>query len=230
MKQIKRFCVGIASLVVLSGNMIPTLAYANEIMNAEHDIFSTSEIPNLKHSPLFEGVYQRNLDKQIVSKFDEEGHLITQILDENDNILVSEIYKIDDNTFITTSSDSKNSYLETTDRYGQSNLSVYKKEKIRVSRDVVGNWSYTGIAIPRGAVDNAVNLGAEAALSYIGGLFGITAAAVNQILAFAGVGWSLGEMMGRALDTNGNGWIALYTRPRRAYPGGPITSYDHKTD
>lgn len=227
---VNRFCIGVASFFILSGNTIPPFVYANELRGVENAAVSTSEASVLKHSPLFEDVSRNHQDKQMLSSVDDKGNKITQILDEQGNILVAEIYNISDNTFITTSSDSDNAYIETTDTQGHSKITTYKKENIRVPRTVTEDWVYTGIAIPRGAIDNLVNLGTDAAFVAIGGLFGIGVASVNQLFATMGLGLSLGEMTGRALDVNGNGWIALYKRPIRAYTGGPITSYEHKTN
>lgn len=42
-------------------------------------------------------------------------------------------------------------------------------------------------------------------------------------------GWSFGELLGQALDRNGNGWVGLYKRTVQQYPNGPI-GYEHKTE
>ena len=49
------------------------------------------------------------------------------------------------------------------------------------------------------------------------------------MLAFMGVGGSVGEIAANGLDTNGNGWIGLYRRTVQEYRNGPI-NYQFKTN
>ncbi|HGA1114152.1 hypothetical protein Q7W24_11045 [Streptococcus suis] len=225
--KLKKMIVFLVTIVFVVSGVVPNIIYATEGNDYNRDSTTTENV--VQHSSLFESVYQKNLDKQVVTFVDENNNVITQVLDENRNIIVAEVYNTLENSFVTTSSDSSSVYLEITDEYGQSNLSVYSKTLVRVPRTIRGEWVYTGVAIPRAAIDNLTNLGVDAMVVGIGGLFGIGAAAVNQLLAFMGTGWSMGEMVGRALDTNGNGWVGLYKRSVREYPNGPV-NYEYKTN
>lgn len=144
--------------------------------------------------------------------YTDSGTMITQVLGDDEEVLVAEIYNPLTKITLTTANSETASFIEIRDSNGVSHLETYQKKMVWSERSGRGQWVYTGIAIPRGMVENLVNLGVDAAATALAGALGLTVAAVHHMIGFMGLGWSMGEMLGRALDRNGNGWIGLYSR------------------
>ncbi|MBI0907780.1 hypothetical protein [Streptococcus uberis] len=157
-----------------------------------------------------------------------EGQTVNTITDITGVVLVAEVINENDGTIVTTASDSNSVYIEETNQFGQVSLSTYEKELIRVRRAIRGQWQYTGIAVPTKTLTRIANMGVGAGTAALASIFGISIASVNAILSDVG-GWSFGELLGQALDRNGNGWVGLYKRTVQQYPNGPI-GYEHKTE
>lgn len=185
---------------------------------------------SIKHSALFLEFKDSNLEISESSYF-EDNKIVTTLIDSNGVVLATDIYDLLTHTIIATASSDTQSIIETTDVDGLVSRQFFEKIKtfVPVLRYVYDGWQYTGLAIPSGAVASLGNLAFGALVSGVAGLFGVAVATINSVLAFMGIGWSTGEMLARALDTDGNGWVALYKRARRAYRGGPIVGYGHKT-
>jgi len=61
-------------------------------------------------------------------------------------------------------------------------------------------------------------------------MFGISGAAASICCSYMGIksGMTAGNLA-KYLDSNGNGWIALYKRTVQYYKGGKIIGYEHRT-
>ena len=220
-------------------------------------IFSNAIFADEKHSTLYNQV--ENITNGNETSIIDGNEKISTVTDTSGNILVSEVYNEDTNTTITTTSTdsaaiiektvngrttrevfeylktpernviSENSFLSTK-QYSPKIMSFKQNKNFEFRlMAIYGKWTYTGVAIPKGAVSSLTNMGYSAFAASIGGLFGISTGAANALLAFMGVGASIGEIAANALDTNGNGWIGLYRRSVQTYPNGPKT-YDFKTN
>ncbi|RJZ11783.1 hypothetical protein DYZ47_02915 [Listeria monocytogenes] len=100
----------------------------------------------------------------------------------------------------------------------------------RQLRYVYDKWGYTGFAVPNSIFEWTFNLLGGGAISGIAGIFGISRAAAAMVLDFsAAMMYSPGGVLARHLDSDRNGWVALYKRGVRNYKGGPIFAYQHRT-
>ncbi|MFA9492377.1 hypothetical protein [Streptococcus sp. E17BB] len=185
---------------------------------------------SVRHSSLFTEIKAANPDKVEQSYF-ENNYIITMLVGENGIVLATDIYNLETHDMISSTSVNNRSIIETTDNTGLVSRQEFVKESVGRTgfRHVYDDWQYTGLAVPAGAVANLANAGFTATTAFLAGWFGVAVSVIHGILAFMGIGWSIGEMLATSLDTDGNGWIALHKRARRAYRGGSIVSYDHKT-
>lgn len=237
--KLTKFLLGIITVISL-GFIIPVNVFADE-----------------EHSDLYNQVEE--VTDGIKTDTIDGSEKISTIVDSTGNILVAEIYNEDTDTVITTTSTGSEAIIEKTvngvttrevfkysevpegiivseNTFTSSNNYTTKAMAFRPNKGsqinlmaTYGAWTYTGVAIPKGAVSSLTNMGYSAFAASVGGLFGIGTGAANAMLAFMGVGGSVGEIAANALDTNGNGWIGLYRRTVRHSPNGPI-NYQFKTN
>ena len=220
-------------------------------------VFSVNVFADEEHSDLYNQV-EEITDGTETSAVDGSEKINT-IVDSSGNILAAEVYNEDTDTVITTTSTGSEAIIEKTENgvttrevfkysevpegniisessFTNSNNYTTKATAFKPNKGVqvqlmaiYGPWTYTGVAVPKGAVSSLTNMGYSAFAASVGGLFGITTGAANAMLAFMGVGGSVGELAANGLDTNGNGWIGLYRRTVQEYRNGPI-NYQFKTN
>lgn len=220
-------------------------------------IFSTNVLADEEHSDLYNQVEE--VTNGTETNTVDGSEKISTIVDSSGNILVAEVYNEDTDTVITTTSTDSEAIIEKTvngvttresfkyseipegsiiSENSSASSSNYtakaiayrpgKKSQFKLMA-IYGAWTYTGVAIPKGAVSSLTNMGYSAFAASVGGLFGIGTGAANAMLAFMGVGGSVGEIAANGLDTNGNGWIGLYRRTVQEYRNGPV-NYQFKTN
>lgn len=220
-------------------------------------VFSVNVFADEEHSDLYNQV-EEVTDGTETSTVDGSEKINT-IVDSSGNILAAEVYNEDTDTVITTTSTDSEAIIERTvngvttrevfkysdipegsivsessftssNNYTAKAMAFKPNKGVQVQlMSIYGPWTYTGVAIPKGAVSSLTNMGYSAFAASVGGLFGITTGAANAMLAFMGVGGSVGEIAANGLDTNGNGWIGLYRRTVQEYRNGPI-NYQFKTN
>lgn len=198
------------------------------------------EVVEVDSPELFEAV-QENTDEILKEETSvvDDGE-ITMLVDKNEAVKATEIINDESNEQIVITNTGDNVIIEitTTDASGNQETiqEIYPIVKENVGDDLIknklvyGGWTYTGFAVGRNAFAALAGLGIGKIVGAFAAIFGISGSAASFCVNYMGIkgGFTAGDLASH-LDTNGNGWIALYKRTLQYYKGGKLIGYQHRT-
>lgn len=198
------------------------------------------ETKEIESPELIEAVKEnngQNLENQIEVVDNTE---ITTLVDENEVVQATEIVDTETNQQIAITNTGDSVIIERTtinDKGEQETIQeIYPviqediQDSLTQNRLVYSGWTYTHLAVGRTAFSVVAGMGISAITAAFAGIFGIAKKAASFVVTYMGIkGGMNSTSLARALDSNGNGWIALYKRSVRYYKGGKIIGYEHRT-
>ncbi|HHB0714459.1 hypothetical protein [Enterococcus faecium] len=218
-----------------------SLTGANVIVSAD-TIQSNEELQNPEtkevDSPeLFEDV-QKHSEEELTEVADTSE--ITTLIDENENVQAAEITNVNSDETIVITNNGDSVIIETTviDDNGESKttqeifpiIRENTKDNLLQSRLVYSGWSYTHLAVGRNAFSVVAGMAISKITAAFAAMFGISGAAASFAVGYMGIRSGMtAANLAKHLDSNGNGWIALYKRYVRNYKGGSVIGTQHRT-
>lgn len=214
-----------------------TTTYAETLIS---DIETTSETKELDAPELFNDVKENSSEHLTEETKITEGTEISTLTDENDEVKATEMTDIKTNETIVITNTGSEIIIETTtiNNEGEQEtiqeifpvITADTQDNLLNNKLVYSGWSYTGLAVGK----NVFAVVAGAAISKItaafAAIFGISGTAASFAVNYMGIRSGMtAANLAKYLDSNGNGWIALYKRSLRYYNGGNIIGYQHRT-
>ncbi|WP_249354943.1 hypothetical protein [Enterococcus hulanensis] len=103
-------------------------------------------------------------------------------------------------------------------------------DSLSQNRIIYGAWQYTGFAVGRQFFAALAGLGISKITAGIAATFSISSAGASFLVGYMGIKAGMNAAsLAKALDSNGNGYIALYKRHLRNYKNGPSIGTQHRT-
>lgn len=206
------------SLVNFESNNTET----DEVTKKEPSLVKEAEIDFINHT---------------TNTYEEDGNTVIEYLDKDSNVILLEIVnnETQKKTSITrtesaavvqeSEKNSNNEYevktIKSPVKYIESEQSsdLSSKENSGMSLQYVGRrkrtygpWFYTNVAVGRRVVEAIANFGVSSLVASIAALFSIPTGGASFLLSYMGAYVSTGAALGKALDTNNNGWVGLHRR------------------
>ncbi|MGL9847800.1 hypothetical protein IGJ91_002970 [Enterococcus sp. DIV0765f] len=218
-----------------------SLTGANVIVSADtihpNEELQKPETKEVALPELFENV-QKHSEEKLTEVADASE--ITTLIDENDNVRAAEITNVNSDETIVITNNGDSVIIETTiigdngeSKTTQEIFPIIREntqDNLLQSRLVYSGWSYTHLAVGRNAFSVVAGMAISKITAAFAAIFGISGAAASFAVGYMGIksGMSAANLA-KYLDSNGNGWIALYKRYVRNYKGGPIIGTQHRT-
>lgn len=237
-KKQKVFSLIVATLLFIQPF---SLTGANVIVSAEeiqhNEELQKSEIKEVDSPELFEKV-QKNSEEELTEIADTSE--ITTLVDENNNIRAAEITNENSEETIVITNNGDNVIIETTiiDNNGEQKttqeifpiIRENMQDNLLQNKLVYSGWSYTHLAVGRNAFSVVAGMAISKITAAFAAMFGISGAAASFAVGYMGIKSGMtAANLAKYLDSNGNGWIALYKRYVRNYKGGPVIGTQHRT-
>lgn len=223
--------------------------YASEVeMTEDKSLPDITTIKSENDSELIESVQEQKNSTKTNTFNDENGNTIIEVLDENDVVLVSKFINNETNESETTTNNGSNVIVEKSTPIGDGTFNITKEVYDLVSeselptisddknsgrptpRIYYDGWTYTNLAVGKNLFAALTDLSVGAIVGKFAAVFGISRSAADFAVGYMGAKYvSTGASLAKHLDSNGNGWIALYKRGVRNSKQTPIYAYQHRT-
>ncbi|MGL9748947.1 hypothetical protein [Enterococcus sp. DIV0170] len=253
-KMVKVLSTTVLASTLLIASMAPvvTTVYAAEVEEmANNELSEVSEqsttISDQKET-LFDSVQSQQKTKNVDTFKDENGNTITEILGENGEVIVSKIINNETQETETTTNTGSSVVVEKSSLNEDGTMTINKEvyelipeSELTIATDQdQGNrpmpriyydkWSYTGFAVSRAAFSTLVDFSVAGIVGKVAAVLRISRGAADYLVGYMGAKYSSsGTVLAKHLDSNGNGYVALYKRGVRSSKYTQIYAYQHRT-
>lgn len=246
-KKVIQMGLLVCSGILLSGYLVPISSYANgeehSVPNTE-DSYSTAISEN--PAPALDVLVESDTDIIDINTTQEANsdEIVKTVIGEEDVVLATEINNEDTGEVISVVNIDGKVVIQKSTLLEDGTYEV-KTETVPVSRDTISiepetperaarlyyaPWTYTNFAVGRNVFATIVDMALGSWVSYVAGLFRISKSAADFMFGYMGArGISAGDRLARIFDSNGNGWVALYTRKVYHYKGSSMIGTQHRT-
>lgn len=246
-KIIKQLFVGSSALLLFS-SAVPSVAILNNSAQAnivgefinDRESGLVSQVEFGKHyamTQLFSEVIEQR-QASFINSYSVDGYFVTELLDEENNVIVSEIINSLTGSYTTVTSNVNGVIIETGEADSSDSIALNRetfkfnnRESLFINAPQLiipnpaagypvygwGPWEYTGLAVGKKVFAATVALPTEAIFSYVAAIFGINPTAASHLISYMGAWGLTGDALADHFDTNGNGWIGLYKRKLKYY-------------
>ncbi|MDU5511936.1 hypothetical protein [Enterococcus gilvus] len=242
-----------STLLVAPGVQVFSTAYAAEASenvtteNMQPGTETTSFVSE-QEGTLIDSVQKEQESERVNIFNDENGNTVTEILGTGDEILASKIINNETQESETTTNTGSSVIVEKSSLNEDGTFTITKEVyellpeselaaandqdqgKRLTPRTYYDKWSYTGVAVSRAAFSTLVDLSVSGIVGKVAAVLRISRGAADYLVGYMGAKWSSsGTVLAKHLDSNGNGYVALYKRGVRNSKNTQIYAYQHRT-